>query len=238
MQTTKKIIAPSLLDPTNHALILIDQQYLQLLTMRSHDAVTVINATTLLAKGAKLFGVKTLLTTALAVEQALVKEIQEIFPEQEPIDRTTLNAFEDERVVAWTEDSARGKLVLAGLWTESCLVMSTLSALSAGYEVYIITDASGGGSKESHDMAVQRMIAAGATPLTADTYLKELQRDWSRGATAAKVRAICKQHGGTYGEGLCWEDLTALNRSGDSTIDVAREEFQKGIGHGIRQTEK
>ncbi len=76
MPTAKKVIAPSLLDPTNHALILIDQQYLQLLTMRSHDAATVVNATTLLAKGARLFGVRTLLTTAFAGRQALVKEIQ------------------------------------------------------------------------------------------------------------------------------------------------------------------
>jgi len=205
MPTAKKIIAPSLLDPTNHALILIDQQYLQLLTMRSHDTTIVINATTLLAKGAKLFGVRTLLTTAFASRHALVKEVQEVFPEQEPIDRTTLNAFEDERVVSWAEAAGRGKLVLAGLWTESCLAMSALSALSAGYEVYIITDASGGGSKESHEMAVQRMTAAGATPLTAGTYLKELQRDWSRDATAAEVLAIYEQHGGAYGEGLRWE---------------------------------
>ena len=149
MPTAKKIIAPSLLDPTNHALILIDQQYLQLLTMRSHDTTIVINATTLLAKGAKLFGVRTLLTTAFASRHALVKEIQEVFPEQEPIDRTTLNAFEDERVVSWAETAGRGKLVLAGLCTESCVAMLALSALSAGYEVYIVTDASGGGSKES-----------------------------------------------------------------------------------------
>jgi nicotinamidase-related amidase len=196
MPTTKKIIAPTLLEPTNHALILIDLEYLQLLTMRSHDATTVVNATTLLAKGAKLFGVRTLLTTAFAARQALVKEVKEVFPEQEPIDRTTLNAFEDERVVSWAEAAGRGKLILAGLFTESCLAMSALSALSAGYEIYIITDASGGASKEAHEMAVQRMMAAGAIPLTAGAYLKELQRDFSRDATADKVLSIFEQHGG------------------------------------------
>jgi nicotinamidase-related amidase len=214
MSVAKKIIAPSLLDPSNHAMILIDQQYLQLLCMRSHDATIVVNAMTLLAKGAKLFGVRTLLTTACAVGRALVREVQDVFPEQEPIDRTTLNVFEDERVVSWAEEAGRGKLVMAGLWTESCVAMSALSALSAGYEVYVITDASGGGSKESHEMAVQRMIAAGATPLTAATYLKELQRDWSRADTAAEVRAIYEQHGGAYGEGLRWErHLVALKES-------------------------
>src|ERR1700728_3794521 len=165
MSTAKKLISPNLLEPSNHALILIDQQYLQLLTMRSHDATIVVNAMALLAKGAKLFGVKTLLTTAFAERQALIKEVQAVFPEQTPIDRTTLNAFEDERVVAWTTETGRKKLVLAGLWTESCLAMSALSALSAGYEGYIITDAAGRASPESHSMAVTRMVEAGAGPL-------------------------------------------------------------------------
>jgi nicotinamidase-related amidase len=198
-------IAPTLLQADNHAVILIDQQYLQLLTMRSHDATLVTNAMSLLAKGARLFGVKTMLTTAFAERQALIKDVQAVFPNETPIDRTTLNAFEDERIVAWAAQTGLKKLVLAGLWTESCLAMSALSAMSAGYEVYIITDASGGGSKESHDMAVWRMVEAGATPLTAGTYLKELQRDWSRAATAAKVMEIYEQHGGAYGEGLRWE---------------------------------
>jgi nicotinamidase-related amidase len=196
MAAAQKIIAPSLLDPTNHALILIDEQSLQLRTMRSHDATTVVNATTLLAKCAKLFGVRTLLTTVHAARQPLLRALREVFPEQEPIDRTSLNAFEDARVVSWAEAAGRGKLVLAGLWTESCLAMSALSALSAGYEVYVVTDASGGESKESHEMAVQRLVAAGVTPLTASTYLNELQRDWSREATAAELLAICEQHGG------------------------------------------
>jgi len=89
----------SLLAPDNHALLLIDHQYLQLLTLRSHDAATVINHTTALAKAAKVFNVPTLLTTAFSQRQDLVEEIQDVFPEQKPIDRTGLNAWEDERVV-------------------------------------------------------------------------------------------------------------------------------------------
>ena len=214
MTRQPKVIAPSLLQPDNHALILIDLQYLQLLTMRSHDVTIVVNAMALLAKGAKLFGVRTLLTTAFAERQVLMKEVQAVFPDLTPIDRTTLNPFEDERVVAWAEDAGRGKLVLAGLWTESCVAMSALSALSIGYEVYIVTDASGGGSRESHDMAVLRMVEAGATPLTAGTYLKELQRDWSRTDTASQVMSIYESHGGAYGEGLRWEwELLGLKES-------------------------
>jgi nicotinamidase-related amidase len=224
MLAAKKIIAPALLDPKNHALILLDQQYLQLLGVRSHDATLVANGVILLAKGAKVFGVKTLLTTSFVVRQALLRELQEVFPEQEPIDRTTLNAFEDERVVLWTEAAGRGKLVLAGLWTESCLAMSALSALSAGYEVYVVTNASGGTSKESHEMALQRMIAAGATPLTAGTYLSELQRDWSRSATAEPVLAICAQHGNGYGERLIGSSLeqSSPNASATASPDQPR----------------
>jgi nicotinamidase-related amidase len=214
MPIAKTIIAPSLLDPTNHALILIDQQYLRLLTVRSRDEAIMINAATLLAKGAKLFGVRTLLTTVVAARQALMREIQEVFPQQVPIDRTTLNAFEDERVVSWAEAASRGKLVLAGLWTESSLAMTALSALSAGYEVYVIADASGGESKESHEMAMERMIAAGVVPLTAGAYLRELQRDWSRDATAAGALAIFEQHGGGCAEGLRWGwEMVASNES-------------------------
>jgi nicotinamidase-related amidase len=222
MATAKKIIAPSLLDPTNHALVMIDLQHPHLRTVGSHDSMSVIDATTLLAKGAKLFGVRTLLTTLLGGGQALMKEVREVFPEQEPIDRTTLNAFEDERVVAWAEAAGRGKLVLAGLWTESSLAMSALSALSAGYELYIVTDASGGESEEAHEMAVQRLLLAGATPLTARTYLRELQRDWARDATAAKVLAICGEHADSHGEGfqgeqppVAWKGRTS--KKGNST---------------------
>ncbi len=92
---------------------------------------------------------------------------------------------------------------MAGLWTESCLQMAALSAPPTGYQVYIVTDASGG-SKESHGMAVKRMIQAGAIPLTAGTFVKEMQRDWSR-PTAAAMMKIYEEHGGAYGEGLRWE---------------------------------
>src|ERR1700747_2554053 len=105
-----------LLAPDNHALLLIDHQYLQLLTLRSHDAATVVNNTTALAKAAKIFNVPVLLSTAFAERQDLVKEVQDVFPEQKPIDRTGLNAWEDERVVGWTKKTGRKKRVMAGLW--------------------------------------------------------------------------------------------------------------------------
>jgi nicotinamidase-related amidase len=188
-----------LLNPENHAVLLIDHQYLQLLTVRSHDGATVVNNVTALAKAAKLFNVPAL------------KEIQDVFPEQKPIDRTTLNSWEDQRVVDWVKGTGRKKLVIAGLWTEICLTFPVLSALAEGYEVYIVTDASGGATPEAHDMAVQRMIQAGAMPLTVIAYVSELQRDWGREATVPQVIDIFERHAGAFGQGLRWEwQLLAL----------------------------
>jgi nicotinamidase-related amidase len=154
----------NLLAPDNHALLLIDHQYLQLMSLTSHKPATVTNNATALAKAAKVFNVPTLLTTAFAERQALVKDIQAVFPDQQPIDRTGLNAWDDQRVVDWVKQTGRTRLVMAGLWTEVCLNLAVLSALGNGYDVYIVPDASGGGDAESHAMGVQRMVQAGAIP--------------------------------------------------------------------------
>lgn len=200
-----------LLTPDNHALLLIDHQYLQLLTVTSHDSAKVVSNATAVAKAAKIFGVPTLLTTAFAERQALVKEIQAVFPDQSPIDRSGLNAWDDARVVEWVRNTGRKKLVIAGLWTEICLSFATLSALSAGYEVYIVADASGGSSPEAHAMGVERMVQAGAKPLPWITYVSELQRDWANEATVPAVLALFEAHGGGFGQGLRWEwDLLGL----------------------------
>ncbi|MFO7307868.1 MAG: hydrolase [Pseudomonadota bacterium] len=195
----------NLLTPDNHALLLIDHQYLQLLTLRSHEASQVIDNAQAVAKASKIFGIPTLLTTAFAERQDLIKEIQDVFPEQVPLDRTTLNTWEDTRVVDWVRQTGKKKLVMAGLWTEVCLLLPVLSALADGYEVYFITDASGGASREAHDMAVARMIQAGAVPTTTWSYVSELQRDWAREETAGEVTKLFEEHGGGFGQGLRWE---------------------------------
>jgi nicotinamidase-related amidase len=152
----------TLITGDNHALLLIDHQYLQLLAVRSHSNDTIVRNTVMLAKGAKIFNVPTLFTTAFAERQALIEEIQAVHPDQTPIDRTGLNSWDDERVRDWIKATGKKKLVMAGLWTEVCLTMPVLSALAVGFEVYVVTDASGGGSAEGHERAVQRMIQAGA----------------------------------------------------------------------------
>lgn len=201
----------TLLTGDNHALLLIDHQYLQLLAVRSHPNDVVVNNTVMLAKGAKIFNVPTLFTTAFAERQELIQEIQAVHPDQKPIDRTGLNSWDDERVRDWVKATGKKKLVMAGLWTEVCLTMPVLSALAEGHEVYIVTDASGGGSNEGHERAVQRMIQAGARPLTVASYVSELQRDWGREATAGDVANLFAEYGGGFGQGLRWEwQLLAL----------------------------
>jgi len=195
----------TLLTSDNHALLLIDHQYLQLLAVRSHPNDTIVNNTVMLAKGAKIFGVPTLFTTAFAERQDLIKEIQAVHPDQVPIDRTGLNSWDDQRVRDWVQATGKKKLVMAGLWTEVCLTMPVLSAIAAGYEVYIVTDASGGGSVEGHERAVQRMIQAGARPLSVASYVSELQRDWGRTQTADDVANLFAELGGGFGQGLRWE---------------------------------
>jgi nicotinamidase-related amidase len=196
----------ALLTPTNCALILIDHQPFQFAGLRSHDTQTIINNVVGLAKAAKIFGVPTLLTTVVEDKGGhVLKQLQDVFPEQKPIDRTFINTWEDERVVAWVRRTEKKKLVMAALWTEICLAMPVIHALGEGYEVYIVTDASGGVSLEAHEMAIQRMVQAGATPITWTVFGSELQRDWARTATVAPLAQTLVDHMGNVGTSLLWE---------------------------------
>ncbi|UJW77595.1 hydrolase [Rhizobium sp. SL42] len=196
--------ANSLLTPENHALLLIDHQPQMAFATRSIDIAELRNNVTGLTKSAKAFNVPTILTTVAgqSFSGPIFPEIQAVFPEQTPIDRTTMNSWEDQRVVDAVAKSGRKKLVVAALWTEVCGVMPVLSAIDQGYEVYFVTDASGGISNEANDRAIERMVQAGAHPITWVQYLLELQRDWARGETYAAVTDIAKEHAGGYGLGI------------------------------------
>jgi len=198
--------AEQLLTPNNHTLLLIDHQPQMAFATRSIDIAELRNNVTGLAKAAKTFKVPTILTTVAAKSFSgpVFPELQAVFPEQTPIDRTTMNTWEDQRVVDAVQKNGHKKVVMAALWTEVCLVQPALSAMDQGYQVYIVTDASGGVSKEAHDMAVQRLVQAGARPITWLQYMLELQRDWARGETYAPVMKIASEHGGGYGLGIVY----------------------------------
>lgn len=203
---TKNGASPRLLTPDNSTLILIDHQPQMAFATRSIDGQTLVNNVAGLAKAAKLFDVPTVLTSVAAQSFSgpLFPQIQAVFPDQEPIDRSTMNSWEDERVRAAVEKTGRKKLVIAALWTEVCLVEPVLSAIDDGYEVYIVTDASGGVSPEAHERAIQRMVQAGAVPVTWLQVLLEYQRDWARQGTYDAVMTLAKEHAGAYGIGISY----------------------------------
>lgn len=198
--------SPRLLTPTDHILMLIDHQPQMIFATKSHSITELRNNVAGLAKAAKLFRVPTILTTVAAATFSgkILPEIQAVFPDQKPIDRTTMNPWEDSNVIKAVNSYNRPNIVMAGLWTEVCLTDPVLSARQDGYEVYFVTDASGGVSKEAHDMAVERMLQGGAHPMTWLQYLLELQRDWARKETYDGTLEIAMQHGGAYGVGVMY----------------------------------
>src|SRR5882672_4059377 len=205
----------ALLTPDNCVLILIDHQPFQFAGLRSHDTQTIINNVVGLAKSAKAFGVPTLLTTVVEERGGyLLKQLQDVFPEQKPLDRTFINTWEDARVIEWVKKTGRKKIVMAALWTEICLAMPAIQAVGEGYEVYIVTDASGGVSIEAHEVAIQRMVQAGAIPITWMAFPAELQRDWAREATVPAYAEILVNHSGNVGTSFMWEQqlLTAKTK--------------------------
>lgn len=204
-----------LISPQNSALILIDHEPQMVFGVGSMDRQILLNNVEALAKSAKVFNVPTVLTTVAAksFSGSILPEIQRVFPDQKPIDRTSMNSWEDENFVKAVKSTGRKKLVMAALWTEVCLAFPVLSALKEGYEVYIVADASAGVSEQIHKTAIKRMLQAGARPITWMQFLLELQRDWARQETYNETLSIIKEHGGAYGVGVNYS-----------------EEF--GIGHG------
>jgi nicotinamidase-related amidase len=196
----------ALLTPERSVLLLIDHQPFQFANLNSHDPTLIINNVVGLAKAAKAFQVPTILTTVTEDRGGyLLKGIQEVFPMQKPINRTSLNSWEDRRVVEAVKNTGRKQLVVAALWTEICLAMPVIHSLADGYDVFIVTDASGGVTREAHDMAVLRMVQAGAVPITWVAVMSEWQRDWAREATIPAVAEVTIAHGGASGVAFAWE---------------------------------
>jgi len=193
-----------LITPDNSTLILIDHQPQMAFGVQSIDRQTLVNNVVGLAKAGKTFNIPTVLTTVAsdAFSGALFPEVQAVFPDQTPVDRTSMNAWDDKGFLDAVKKTGRKKLVIAALWTEVCLAMPTIDALKEDFEVYIVTDASGGTSVEAHERAIQRLIQAGAVPTTWLQVMLEWQRDWARQDTYEPVMAIAKEHAGAYGIGI------------------------------------
>ncbi len=195
-----------LLAPHDHTLIMIDFQSQMAFATTSIDAVALRNNAALVARAAQGFGVATILTTVAerSFSGPMFNEIADAFPGQPMLDRTSMNSWEDAAVVAEVNRLSKPRVVLAGLWTSVCIVGPALSALDQGFEVFVIADACGDVSDEAHERAMQRMIQAGAQPMTALQYMLELQRDWARSETYGLTTGIARQLGGAYGIGITY----------------------------------
>jgi nicotinamidase-related amidase len=193
-----------LLNPQNSAVIFIDHQPQMTFGVASIDRQTLVNNVLLLAKAASIFRVPTILTTVetKSFSGNMWPQLLDVFPGQEPIERSSMNSWESEAFVTAVAATGRKKLVMAALWTEVCLVFPVLEAMGAGYEVYAVEDASGGTSLTAHNAAMRRVEQAGAVPVTALQVLLEYQRDWARKETYDAVLGVVKEHGGAYGQGV------------------------------------
>jgi len=195
-----------LLTPTDHTLVMIDFQSQMAFATHSIDAVNLRNNAALVAQAAAGFKVSTILTTVAekSFSGPMFSEITEAFPGQKMLDRTSMNTWEDAAVIERVNQIGKPRIVLAGLWTSVCIVGPALSALDQGFEVYVIADACGDVSAEAHNRAMERMVQAGAQPMTSLQYLLELQRDWARGDTYELTTGIAKKVGGAYGLGVTY----------------------------------
>lgn len=182
---------------------MIDFQSQMSFATHSIDSNNLRTNAALVAHAAAGFGASTILTTV--AEQSfsgpMFEEITSAFPEQKMIDRTSMNTWEDANVIKVVNEIGKKRIVLAGLWTSVCIVGPALSALDQGFEVYVIADACGDVSAESHNRAMDRMMQAGVRPMTSLQYLLEMQRDWARTETYEMTTGIAKKFGGAYGLG-------------------------------------
>ncbi len=195
-----------LLDPQDHTLIMIDFQSQMAFATHSIDPVQLRSNAALVASAAAGFGASTILTTVAekSFSGPMFDEVTAPFPGQALLDRTSMNTWEDEAVIRRVNEIGKPRIVLAGLWTSVCIVGPALSALDQGFEVFVIADACGDISVEAHNRAMERMVQAGAQPITALQYLLEMQRDWARGETYDMTTGIAKKFGGGYGLGITY----------------------------------
>ncbi|HGY2265233.1 hydrolase [Morganella morganii] len=193
-----------LLSPQNSAVIFIDHQPQMAFGVANIDRQQLKNNTVGLAKAAKIFNVPTIYTSVETESFSgyIWPELLAVHPESTPIERTSMNSWEDPKFVEAVKATGRKKLVMAALWTEVCLNFPTLMAIEAGYEVYIVTDASGGTSVDAHERSIDRMVQAGAVPVTWQQVLLEYQRDWARKETYDAVMGLVQEHSGAYGMGV------------------------------------
>jgi nicotinamidase-related amidase len=185
-----------MLSPQNSAIALIDFQPAMYQGVQSHDRLVTLHNVQVLAKAAKLFKIPTVLSTVAAASFSglFMPEVTELFPELPVIDRTSMNSWLNADFRKAVHMTGRKKIVVAGLWTEACVMFPTLDMLREGFEVYVAADACGDVSPEAHERSMSRLVQAGAIPVTALQYIFELQQDWARTETYEGVMDVLRAH--------------------------------------------
>jgi nicotinamidase-related amidase len=193
-----------LLTQDNCVVALIDHQPQMLFGVSSFDRQSIINNTVAFAKATRVFDVPVVLSTVETQNFSgnLWPQIHAVFPTQTPIERSSMNAWDDQNFVAAIKATGKKKIVLAGLWTETCVALPTVQAIHDGYEIYVVEGCCGDVSQLAHDNAMKRVIQAGAKPVTSLSVMLECQRDWAQKDTYGAVMDIARTHYGAYGIGV------------------------------------
>ncbi len=190
--------------PDNSAVVFIDHQPQMTFGVANIDRQQLVNNVVMLAKGAKEFGVPSILT-AVETESFsgyIWPQLMDVFPGQQPIERTSMNSWDDPAFRAAVEATGRKNIIIAGLWTEVCVTWPTLNMIDQGYNIYIVEDACGATSQLAHDAAIRRSVQAGAVPMTTVATVLEFQRDWANREHYDALMTIFREHGGAYGSGI------------------------------------
>ena len=186
--TPRDPVADHMLTAQNAALLIIDFQPVQVASIASMNKRLLVANVVAVARTAKLYGVPTVLSTvnvSTGLNQPMIRPITDLLGDASIVDRTSINAWEDDDFVAAVKATGRKKLIMIALWTEVCLVFPALDALQQGFDVYVVVDAVGGTSREAHRAGLQRIIQAGGIPISWIQLACELQRDWNRESTTA-----------------------------------------------------
>jgi nicotinamidase-related amidase len=193
-----------LLTPDNCVVAFIDHQPQMLFGTANCDRQSIINSTVALAKATRIFDVPVILTTVetKSFSGNMWPQLRAVYPRHEIIERSSMNSWDDRNFVAAIERIGKKKIILAGLWTETCIALATIQAMHDGYEVYVAEDCCGDLSQLAHDNAMRRVVQAGAKPVTALSTLLEWQRDWAQRDTYDVVMDVVKNHFGAYGIGV------------------------------------
>src|SRR5437773_9174776 len=199
-QPIRDQVEDHLITPKNSALIIIDFQPPQVSSIVSMDHRTLVANIVAVARLAKVFALPIVLSTVnvkASGSAPTIHQLAEVLAGIEELDRTTINAWEDEEFVTAVKATGRKKLIMTALWTEACLTFPALDALQAGYEVYVVADAVGGTSVAAHEMALRRIEQAGARMSSVTQLFCELQRDWQRKETVPEFMTLFFDMGGS-----------------------------------------